>query len=272
MPAQLNALLHAQWPLVPAVVIGAMTGAIFGSYIATLVLRWPQGKQASSGRSACDGCGRVLGALELIPIVSWMVQRGQCRHCGAQIDPIHLRTEAAAAVLGGAAMAHFPNAGGAAFALFIWQLLALAMLDARHFWLPHRLSALLAISGLACGGVMMAAMGLPASLADRLIGGVVGFGGLWLIGTAYARMRGRTGLGGGDAPMLGAIGLWTGWAALPFILLLASLAGLAVALFSRITPQDEQSAVDWRHQRLPLGTLLAIATPAALLVLRAVSS
>ena len=268
MPAQLNALLHAQWPLVPAVVIGAMTGAIFGSYIATLVLRWPQGKQASSGRSACDGCGRVLSALELIPIVSWMVQRGQCRHCGAQIDPIHLRTEAAAAVLGGAAMAHFPNAGGAAFALFIWQLLTLAMLDVRHFWLPHRLSALLAISGLVCGGVMMAALGLPASLIDRLIGGVVGFGGLWLIGTAYARMRGRTGLGGGDAPMLGAIGLWTGWAALPFILLLASLAGLATAINSRVNPQGEQAEGDWRQMRLPLGPFLAAATIMMLLIMR----
>lgn len=268
----MTALLHADWPLVPAVLIGALTGAIFGSYIATLVLRWPQGKQASSGRSACDGCGHVLGAMELIPIVSWMAQRGQCRHCSAKIDPVHPRTEAAAAVIGGLAFALSPNAGGAALALLCWQLLALALLDARHYWLPHRLSALLAISGLVGGGVMMASLGISASLIDRLIGGAAGFAGLWVIGAVYARARGQQGLGGGDAPMLGAIGLWTGWAALPFILLLASLTGLAVGLVSRNWAADAASGEHWRQQRLPLGTLLAIATPAALLVLRAVSS
>ena len=50
--------------------VGAVMGAIVGSFIATLVLRWPQGEQASTGRSRCDGCGVAIRPVDLIPIWS----------------------------------------------------------------------------------------------------------------------------------------------------------------------------------------------------------
>lgn len=243
---------YPPWPWIAA---GTLSGLILGSFLATLILRWPAGRNIVGGRSACDSCHITLSPIHLIPLLSWAIQRGKCRQCGARIDPLHPAVEATCAAIGAAALAYAPSPAGFALALLGWQLLALGLLDARHYWLPHLLSLLLALSGLALGGVAMAVVGVDALLTDRLIGGAVGGGGLWLVGAAYRLLRKRDGLGGGDAPMLAAIGLWTGWMALPFILLLASLAGLAVAVVRMVGLRQQRS----EPIRLPLGTLMALA-------------
>lgn len=246
--------------------IGALLGLIIGSFIATLVLRAGEGRSVG-GRSACDGCGKPLAPWNLIPLVSWMVQRGRCRHCDQSIDPLHPLTESLAAVVGGTALYLSPDPAGAALMLFGWLLLALALFDARHFWLPHWLSALTALMGWLLGGEAMQSVGLFVPLIDRLLGTVAGFAVLWLIGSAYLALRGRQGLGGGDAPMFAAMGAWMGWTALPLVLLFAALAGLAIALIRlTVVPHGE---ADWRTMRLPLGTLLALAAGPALALLHA---
>lgn len=245
---------------------GALTGLILGSFLATLILRWPQERSIASGRSACDSCHVTLGPLELIPLLSWALQLGKCRSCGARISPLHPAVEATCSVIGAVALAMAPAPAGFALALLGWQLLTLGLLDARLYWLPHILSLILALSGVALGGIAMAALGLDVSFSDRLIGGAAGGGGLWLVGQAYRIIRKRDGLGGGDAPMFAAIGLWTGWMALPFILLLASLAGLAVAAVRLAGRRDAAEPL-----RLPLGTLMALALFPALWMLSAAS-
>lgn len=195
-----------------------------------------------AGRSRCDSCNRELSVVELIPIASWLHTRGRCRSCGAQIPRLHLWVEVIAAALAAIAVTLQPTGEGAALALFWVLLLAPAMLDARHQWLPNPLTLVLAIAGLLVGG-----MATGTLLADRLIGGAAGFLALWLIAFAYRQSRGREGLGAGDPKLLGAIGLWTGWAALPAILLIAALAGLAVAV------AQGRSKLD----RMPFGTSLA---------------
>jgi len=225
------------------VLAGGVLGAILGSFLATLLLRWPHGRSVITGRSQCDHCGRPLRASELIPILSFLASRGRCRGCAAPIARFHPMVELSAAALGGLAAWIVPDPRALVLALFWWQLLTLAVRDARHFWLPDRLTLLLALSGVALGGLLW---GEP--LLDRLIGGGVGFAVLALLGAGYRLVRGRDGLGAGDPKLFAAIGCWLGWAALAPVLLVAALAGLGVAIAGR----------KQRFEALPLGTFLAV--------------
>jgi leader peptidase (prepilin peptidase) / N-methyltransferase len=223
---------------------GFLLGAIVGSFLATLVLRWPEGRDVG-GRSVCDGCGRTLGVRDLFPLASAALSRGRARCCGRKIDPLHWQVELASALLGGLS---FAAAGGvpegAVLAFFGWLLLPLVLLDARHYWLPDRLLLLLALAGAGLGGLLSG-----ESLLSRLLAALVGGGGLMLLAFAYRRLRGREGLGSGDPKMLAALGLWLGPALTVASLLLAALMGLAEAL-ARRRAMDEAR---------PLGTLLGLA-------------
>lgn len=208
---------------------GAVLGAVIGSFLATLVIRWPRGDSVAAGRSACDSCGRVLGPVDLLPVAGFLIRRGRCATCAAPIDRRHIAIELACAGVGGTSLLLAPGVAGLAGALFGWLLIALAALDAEHFWLPDPLVGAVALIGLA--GV---ALGLPPDAATRLIGGFAGFGALALVALAYHALRGRRGMGGGDPKLLGAIGLNLGWTALPFVLLGASLAGLLLVGLGRL--------------------------------------
>jgi leader peptidase (prepilin peptidase) / N-methyltransferase len=226
---------------------GALLGLIAGSFIATLVIRWPR-DEGLGGRSKCDGCGRALSIRDLIPVLSFILARGQCRTCGARIDARHLAIELTAAVIGAVALWIVPGWAGLAGALFGWQLIALAALDVEHFWLPNVLTAVLAATGL------LAALLDPATLQDRLIGGAAGFASLFLIAWTYKRLRGRDGLGAGDPKLLGAIGCWLGWQALPLVLVGASGIGLIALVLMRLRGQAIAATT-----RMPLGALMAVA-------------
>lgn len=232
------------------VAAGGLLGSILGSFIATLVIRWPEDRSVVHGRSACDGCGAPLSAWRLIPLLSYAVQRGRAACCDTTIARSHPLIEIAAAVIGGLSFAVAADPLAAlAGAIFGWLLLALALLDARHFWLPDRLTLALALAGLAAG-----AAGLPPALPDRLIGGAAAFVAFAAIRYGYRLIRHRDGMGGGDVKLFGAIGLWLGWRMLPFVLLGAALAGLlwGMAQLARGKRLTGTSSV-------PFGTCLALA-------------
>lgn len=231
------------WPLALAIL-----GLIFGSFIATVALRWPEGRSAMRGRSECDSCHKALRAHELVPLLSYALQRGRCRACGGAIHPGHLAVEIAGALIGVAAGLVSPGWEGVAGAVFGWLLLALAALDLIAFWLPNVLTGLLALTGVVDG------IFFDPGWIDRIAGGLLGFGLLYLVTFTYRHIRGREGLGGGDPKMFGGIGLWLGASMLAPVLLAASLTGLAVALALRIAGREMRMT-----SRLPLGTLLAIA-------------
>lgn len=235
-----------------AALIGATFGLVIGSFIAVLVLRKIAGRSALSGRSTCDGCGKSLAIAELVPLFSYLILHGRCRQCNAKIDPLHSIAEGTAAFIGGLAGWLSPDAGGIALATFGWLLLALALIDARAYWLPNTWTLALAVCGLAVGAI---ATGVP--LTERLIGGTAGYASLALIAIAYRLLRGRDGMGGGDPKLFGAIGLWLGWVALSPLLLVAAMVGLAVAAMRLL-----RSPSDWQTMELPLGTLLAMAAGA----------
>jgi leader peptidase (prepilin peptidase)/N-methyltransferase len=224
--------------------LGAGAGAIVGSFIATLCIRWSRGEQASSGRSACDQCGKYLRPLELVPVLSYAAARGRCKTCGGAISRLHISIELLASLIGGLSLTLSPGWSGAALGVFGLLLLPPAVLDVRHHWLPDRLTLIIAAAGLLVGGYLAG-----SSLAERLIGGASGFAVLEALRQAYRKVRAREGLGAGDPKLLGAIGCWLGWTALPLVLLVASTGGLAVAVALRLRRKD----------RLPFGAALALA-------------
>ena len=226
-----------------------MLGAIFGSFIAAIIIRWPQQRSVTTGRSVCDACGQGLGAGELIPLFSALVQRGKCRHCGAKIDPRHWLIELGAALVGAFALWIAPGLAGLAGAVFGWMLIALIALDAEHYWLPDRLTLPLLLLGFG-GGLI----GLDPSFTDRLWGAAGGYISLAGIALAYKLIRKREGLGGGDPKLLGAIGAWLGWQPLPMVLLGASGIGLLFVLVQHLRGQPMRAT-----DRLPLGSLMGIA-------------
>ncbi len=245
-----------------AATFGGVLGLVVGSFLATLLIRWPAGRRVIGGRSRCDGCGKVLGPLELVPVISWLVRRGRCRHCGAAIDTRHVAIELAAGLIGlVAALAH-PLPLALVTAGFGWWLLLIAALDLEHQWLPDLLTLPLLALGLAAAGA-----GFGPPLAERAIGAAIGWASLALIAFLYRRMRGREGMGGGDPWMFGAAGAWVGAWNLPAILLAAGLLGLAALLAMRLRGEAVSAT-----SRLPLGTLIALAAwPAWLLVAQSAS-
>jgi leader peptidase (prepilin peptidase)/N-methyltransferase len=127
-------------------------------------------------------------------------------------------------------------------------LLLIAVIDAEHFWLPNILTLPLGAAGLAASAFIG-----PGSFVDHLIGAVLGLAVLAGLAALYKRLRGRDGLGGGDARLLAAIGAWVGWAGLPSVVVWASLAGLSWVL-ARIVARRAPSL----DTALPYGTYLAI--------------
>lgn len=231
------------------IVLGAFGGLIAGSFIGALVLRWPRGESMVRGRSHCDSCGHRLGPLELVPVIGYLTGGGRCRWCDAAIPPVHLAAEIAAAMVGASAFAAAPPLHALGGVLFGWSLVALALLDIEHLWLPDRLTLPLILCGL---GAAAAGVGVP--LADSVIGATAGYAALTLIALVYRSLRGRTGLGGGDPKLLAAIGAWAGWRALPEIVLLAGLVGLTSVALAWVQGKPVKAS-----DRVPLGALLALA-------------
>jgi leader peptidase (prepilin peptidase)/N-methyltransferase len=86
-----------------ALFAAALLGLVIGSFLSVLVVRLPKGEPVGMARSRCPHCGRRLGAAELLPLLSWLMQRGRCRGCGVRISAFYPTIEIAAALVAVAA-------------------------------------------------------------------------------------------------------------------------------------------------------------------------
>jgi leader peptidase (prepilin peptidase)/N-methyltransferase len=186
----------------------------------------------------------------MVPVASWLARRARCRYCGAAIGWLHPAIEVAA--FGVALWAAIFASGWefGATCLLGWMLLALAIIDWRDFSLPDFLTLPL----LAAGLIVTWALD-PPLLPANLIGAVAGLAFVVLVRIVYQRLRGREGIGLGDAKLLAAAGAWVGWNGLPMVLLIGSLAGIAGCLL-RWARGDRVSATD----RVPFGAFLCLGT------------
>jgi len=242
------------WPIVAAPFIG--------SFLGVLIVRLPDDAPVLVARSRCAACGRALGPLELVPLVSWLVQRGRCRRCAAPLSRFYPAIELAALAVALWAWSAWPGVGVAgqanptpgvflwASCLLGWTLLALAVIDQRALLLPDALTLPLIAAGLA-----VAWLGDRASLPDHLIGAAAGYLAFVLVELVYARLRGRAGLGRGDAKLLAAAGAWVSWSALPHVVLVAAISALLAVGVARLAGRSVTAT-----SRVAFGPWLALGT------------
>ncbi len=221
-----------------------------GSFLGVLITRLPAGEAVAIGRSRCSSCGHALGAFDLVPLLSWLALRRRCRYCGSPIGWFYPGIELAAMVV---PIWAATEVGGwllwASCALG-WVLLTLAVIDARHLLLPDVLTL-----PLLAGGLAVAACIEGASLHEHAIGAVAGFVVFWLIGRGYAFVRGREGLGMGDAKFLAAAGAWVSWQGLPGVVFIGAASALAFALVRIAVGASVAGA-----HKIPFGTFLCLGT------------
>jgi leader peptidase (prepilin peptidase)/N-methyltransferase len=230
-------------------VVVLLAAPFVGSFLGVVIDRLPAGRPLVLGRSACDVCARTLGPQDLVPIVSWLARRGRCAYCRAELRAFYPAIELAALAV--ALSAAWLLSGWLLIAScgLGWTLLCLAVIDHRHFLLPDVLTLPLIPAGLAVAWLID-----PALLSDHIVGALAGFAAFALIGFAYRRLRGREGLGLGDAKLLAAAGAWLGWQALPGVVLIGALSALALAL-ARTAAGGTLSATT----RIAFGSHLALA-------------
>lgn len=217
-----------------------------GSFVGTLANRLPIGGSVTVSRSVCPCCGERLAARDLVPLLSWILLRGRCRFCAAPIGWFYPAIEIAALAV--ALWASTRSTGMALWAscAFGWLLLALGVIDWRHYLLPDVLTL-----PLLAGGIAWAAWQDPIELDAHILGALCGFTAFALIAQTYRWLRSRDGLGLGDAKLLAALGAWLTWRGLPDVVVIAAALALVVALIQR-------KAFD-PAAKVPFGSYLAFA-------------
>jgi leader peptidase (prepilin peptidase)/N-methyltransferase len=229
-------------------IVAALGGLCVGSFLNVVIHRLPKmldrrwksdcaelaGEPAPEGphynlvvpRSACPACGHAIGALENIPIVSWLLLRGRCRACAAPISPRYPVVELCGGLLAMAAYLRYgATIDGLAAAGFLWALLALTCIDFDTQLLPDDITLPLLWAGLALN-----LSGRFAPLPDAVIGAIAGYLSLWTIYWLFKLIRGKEGMGHGDFKLLAALGAWLGWQMLPLIVLLSSVVGAVIGI------------------------------------------
>lgn len=188
-----------------------------GSFVGVLVKRLPHDQPVVWGRSQCEACERRLTAFELVPVASWIFQRGKCRSCATQLGFFYPGVELAAFAIALLSALMLEGPAMVAGCVLGWLLLALALIDLEHLILPDALTAPLLVAGL-LAGIWIS----REALVQGVIGATAGFLSFAAVRHIYFQVRSREGMGFGDVKLLGAGGAWLGWQGLPYAVLIAA--------------------------------------------------
>lgn len=238
-----------------------ISGLVWGSFLNMFAYRLLSGDSLLISRSFCPSCKKAVAWHDLVPVFSYLFLKGRCRSCFNSISYLYPLIEICAAF---AAVVvwydyqavvlptpHYAFARAASFSLLYSGLLVATRTDLDAMVIPRFVTA-----GLAGLGVLAAALGVlaPVTLKLSIIGGVIGYGLLWLLGHAYKKAAGRQGVGEGDMELLGVIGLFFGPIGVWGVLLVSSIVGsLSAIAYLVMTGQG-------RNTRIPFGPFLSLAT------------
>jgi leader peptidase (prepilin peptidase)/N-methyltransferase len=230
-------------------VLAALAGMCVGSFLLCAVSRSLEHRSFLTGRSRCGACGHTLGPLELIPVFSYLFQKGRCRHCGAKIPVSCPLTE----LLGGAIFATAIAARG--FTPGTIELLLLGVLllwisicDAETMEIPN--AAILA--GIAVRLVFILLSGeILRTFLTSLLGGVSVSVPVLLLVLAYEKIKKVEAMGGGDIKLLFMAGLYFSWQLNLMAVIFACIIGIAAALILNHGKEDGA------HRPFPFGPAIA---------------
>jgi leader peptidase (prepilin peptidase) / N-methyltransferase len=221
----------------------AVLGAILGSFLNVVIYRLPRGESLASPGSRCPSCGSPIAPYDNVPVLSWLLLRGHCRHCRAPISPRYPAVELLTAATFAAVVAVRGFDDDLLLELtFVACLISLAGIDLDHKLLPNRI-----VYPMAAYGLVATAIVDTGDLVEHLIAGGGGFLFLFLAVLAYPR-----GMGMGDVKLAGAMGLYLGLSIVP-AMLVAFLTGSLIGL-GMIAREGAQA----RKKAVPFGVFLAL--------------
>src|SRR5213076_2962845 len=166
---------------VAVVVVAALAGLLVGSFLNVVAYRLPRGESIVKPRSRCTTCGTEVRALDNIPLLSWLVLRGRCRYCSAQISARYPVVElVTGAVFALVAVVRGPSLELIVDLPFAAMLIAVADIDLEHGIVPNRILAPMAIRAVAASAVVR-----TDKLPELLIAGAGAFTFLLVAALAY---------------------------------------------------------------------------------------
>ncbi|MDR6352493.1 A24 family peptidase [Pantoea sp. SORGH_AS_0659] len=242
---------HFSW------LMAALGGLSVGSFLNVIIYRLPVCISTNNpgfffaARSRCPQCGHQILLRDNIPVISWIILAGRCRHCARTIPYYYPLTEFSTMVVALLICAIYPpGLLQTATFLLLSLLTALVIIDIRHLLLPDALTM-----PLLWGGLLLSAGDLwpHASLSDSLYGVVASYIALWSLRTLFLTLTHRESLGMGDVKLCAALSGWLGIQALPELLLLSAGGGIAYTLIARVIWGRSLSIA------LPFGPFLAVA-------------
>ncbi len=206
------------------------------------------GKSIVRPRSICPSCGSSIHARDNIPLLSYLILRGQCRHCHTHIPWRYPLVELMTGLFQLFVFLKFGlHVQTLIYFLFIAALIVITFIDIDHKIIPDIIS----LPGIPIG--FAAAFIIPdLNYKNSLAGILIGGGSLYAIAWIYTLITKREGMGGGDIKLLAMIGAFIGWQGVLFTIFAASALGTAVGLTQMIISHSNMKLA------IPFGPFLSM--------------
>lgn len=190
------------------VLLCGLLGLAIGSFLNVVIWRVPRKESVVRPPSHCPQCETPIRPADNVPVLSWLLLRGKCRHCGNPIPVRYPLVEASNGVLFAVVAVRFGASWELpAYLVLTAALLAISIIDLEHFIVPDRITAPLTVSALALLGLAALAEGNGGwRLGRTLLGGVAYCAFLLVLNLLYPK-----GMGFGDVKLAFPLGLYLGW-------------------------------------------------------------
>ena len=260
-------------------VISVLFGAMIGSFLNVCICRVPEGKSIVTPGSHCPRCGKAIRWYDNLPLISFLLLRGRCRHCHGSISVQYPLVEGVTALLSLLLFMRFgPSLQYVIYFAFAAALVVITVIDLYHQIIPNVIS----LPGIAAG--LLASWFLPnpalldgllrgllfqagrigvnlsnhAAFVDSLLGILLGGGSLLLVIHLYYWLRKAEGMGGGDVKLLAMVGAFLGWKAVVVTIIFSSFIGSIVGVVLMVRKgKDLKYAIPY-GPFLSLGAVIAL--------------